>query len=275
MKPIIPIYPSWTCNILIKNISGIEKQKDILWMVEINKSSSGYTYDCSINKYIILNINSAQNEKFKVILYKEEKGKLNEYAKGEFSISEFQLGITKEKIIGLEKVKLLGSTYTDKKVLTEVHITPPYEEPFINQKFYPLIMHVYVLEAINIPKMDLMSKTDPYVILRFERDLIGVRTKVLDDTLTPQWNELVNLIITDINEDLIIEIWDKNVKKDKMICSSKLNIKKYLNEEPQFEWIQMGKVSINLAIQVKQEGQNFISFQEVDAYQANFIPDFK
>ena len=126
-----------------------------------------------------------------------------------------------------------------------------------------------------MPKMDLMSKTDPYVIFRFERDLIGVRTKVLDNTLTPQWDELVNLIITDINENLIIEIWDKNVKKDKMICSTNLNIKKYLNEEPHYEWIQIGKVAINLVIQVKQEGQNFINFQQVDKYKTNIIPDFK
>ena len=271
MKPIIPIYPSWTCNILIKNISGIEKQKDILWMVEINKSSSGYTYDGSINKYITLNINSAQNEKFKVILYKEEKGQKSEYAKGEFSISEFELGITKEKIIDLEKIKLLGDAYTDKKIITNIHITPPNTEPFINQRFYPLIMHIYALEAINIPKMDLMSKTDPYVVFRFEKDLIGRRTKHLEDTLTPQWNELVDLIITDENEDLIIEIWDKNIKMDKMICSTKLNIKKYLNGEPEFMWLTIGKVKLNIVCHIKQEGEDFIGGKEIEEYQANNI----
>ena len=134
------------------------------------------------------------------------------------------------------------------------------------------MMHIYALEALNIPKMDLMSKTDPYVIFRFEKDTIGVRTKYLEDTLTPQWNELVNLIIPDESQDLIVEIWDKNVKVDKMICSTKLSIKEYLDEKPHFEWIKIGKVLINLAIHIKQEGQKFISFEEVDAYQANNIP---
>ena len=146
-------------------------------------------------------------------------------------------------------------------------------ESFINQRFYPLIMHIYAIEAINIPKMDMMSKTDPYVVFRFERDNIGIKTKALDNTLTPQWNELVNLTITHINEDLIIEIWDKNIKKDKMICSTKLNIKKYLDEEPHYEWIQMGKVFLNLIIQVKQEGQTFINSQEVEKYLINTIPN--
>ena len=202
---------------------------------------------------------------------KESDKKISEYAKGLFSISEFELGVNKEKIISLEKNKLLGSNYTDMNILINVHITPPNIQPFFNQRYYPLIMHIYALEAIDIPKMDLMSKTDPYVIFRFEKDAIGVRTKYLEDTLTPQWNELVNLIIQDESEDLIIEIWDKNVKKDRIICSTKLSIKQYLDQEPHFEWIKIGKVSINLAMHVKQEGQKFISFEEVDAYQANNI----
>ena len=57
--------------------------------------------------------------------------------------------------------------------------------------------------------MDLTSKTDPYVLLRFEKDNIGLKTKFKDDTLSPQWNELLDLIITDPKEKLIIEIWDK------------------------------------------------------------------
>ena len=80
-------------------------------------------------------------------------------------------------------------------ILINVHITPPNIQPFFNQRYYPLIMHIYALEAINIPKMDLLSKTDPYVVFRKKKDIIGARTKYLDDTLTPQWNELVNLII--------------------------------------------------------------------------------
>ena len=261
-KEIIPTntpVPSWTCNILIKNINNLKMKPNILWMVEINKCSSGFTYDGNIDKYITLNINSVQNEIFYVTLFRKEGDKkISEYAKDSFSISEFELGVTKGRFINLEKNYM--------NILINVHITPPNMQPFLDQRFYPLIMHIYAIEAIDIPKMDLMSKTDPYVIFRFEKDVVGSRTKYLEDTLTPQWNELVNLIIPDESEDLIIEIWDKNVKKDKMICSTKLSIKQYLDEEPHFEKMKIGQVSINLAIHVKQEGEKFISFEEVEDY---------
>ena len=264
--PVNPPSPFWTCNLLIKNLQNIKKQNDITWMVEINKCSSGFTFDGNINKYIAVNINSVQNEKFNVVLYRRELYKKSEYAKGTFSISEFELGVTKEKKISLEKIKLLGDKYTDITILSDVHITPPNIVPFFNQIFYPLIMHIYAIEALNVPKMDLMSKTDPFVKFRFERDLTGVCTKYLEDTLTPQWNELVNLIVPYANDDLVIEIWDKNIKIDKMICSTKLSIQKFLDGKPHYEWIKIGKVTLNIAIQVKQEGQKFISFEEVDAY---------
>ena len=154
----------------------------------------------------------------------------------------------------------------------QLHITPPNLEPFIDNKYCPHILHVYVIEALNVPKMDLTSKTDPYVLLRFEKDKIGVKTKALDNTLTPQWNELVDLIITNFNEALIVEIWDKNIRKDKMINSTKINIEKYLNGEPHFEWIKIDKMMLNLAIQIKPKGEKFLTKEEVDTYQLNTIP---
>ena len=155
------------------------------------------------------------------------------------------------------------------------HITPPNVEPFINNIYNPLIMHVYVIEAFNVPKMDLTSKTDPYVLLRFEKDKIGVKTKALDNTLTPQWNELVDLVITNFNEKLIVEMWDENVTKDKMINSTKIDIEKYLSGNPHFEWIKIDKIMLNLAIQIKPKGEKFLTKEEVDAYQLSAtLPNF-
>lgn len=57
-------------------------------------------------------------------------------------------------------------------------------------------MHVYVIEPLNVPKMDLISKTNPYALFKFGKDNIEIKTKGLDNTLTPQWNELLDLIIT-------------------------------------------------------------------------------
>ena len=64
---------------------------------------------------------------------------------------------------------------------------------------------LYVIKAINIPK------TDPYILFKFERDKIGIKSKYLENTLIPQWNELVDLSMIDPNENLFVQIWDKNI----------------------------------------------------------------
>ena len=136
-------------------------------------------------------------------------------------------------------------------------------------------MHIYVIEAINIPKTDITSKSDPYVVFKFEGDKIGIKTKVLDNTLTPQWNELVDLLITNSNENLFVEIWDKNIRKDKLICSTKLDTKKYMNFEPHYEWIKINNVYLNLVIHVKPSGDIFITPEQVQYYQLSPIPNTK
>ena len=255
IKPFMPSN-NWKCNLFIEEIKNTIKKKDVLWLVEINGNSLGYSYDGIINKYISININSLQSDEIKLALYECGKGSKKEFAKGSIKISKLHFGIIEEKNIDLLD--------TSKEIKLKLHITPPNSEPFVNQLFNPLILHIYVIEALNVPKMDFTSKTDPYVVIRFEKDKVGVRTRALPDTLTPQWNELLDYIITNHNESLLVEIWDENdVVKDKMISSTKLNIEKYLSEEPQFEWIKINKMLLNLVIHIKPLGENFISKDEV------------
>ena len=274
IKP-FTIAPYWKCNILIKEILNITKKKDILWIAEINNNSLGYTYDGKINKYLSININSIQTDEIKFIFYKNKKGKQKEYGKCYLKIFDLQMGMIEEKEIPIVKNTLLGSKITKKKILLSLHLTPPNAEPFINQIFNPLIMHIYVIEAINVPKTDITSKSDPYVLFKFESDKIGIKTKALDNTLTPQWNELIDLIITNPKENLTIDIWDKNIKKDKLISSTNIDIQKYFNYEPHFEWIKINKILLNLVIHVKPKGESFITKEQVNLYQLSPIPVIK
>ena len=259
----------WKCNIYVKRITNIVKNKDLLWYVEVNDKNTGFTYDGNIDKYVSININSLQSDEIKFRLFKIEKGSKKEYAFGSQKIYGIQIGIIEKKNISLSKQTLLNNTIIDNEIEINLHITPPNLEPFIENIYNPLIIHTYVIEALNIPKMDLMSKSDPYVVLRFEKDNIGVKTRALDNTHTPQWNELLDMIITDQKEKLIIEIWDKNIQKDKIINSIKLDIQKYLDGKPAFEWIKIDKILLNLAIHIKPLGEDFITQKEVDEYQLN------
>ena len=269
------ISQNWKCNISVIEIANITKKKDIIWLPEINNDSLGYTYDGKINKYISINVNSIQTDEIKFILHKIKKGKKKEYGKCFLKISELQLGIMEEKSISFVKTKLLKTKITNKNIKLSLHLTPPNYEPFVNLKYNPLIMHIYIIEAINIPKTDISSKSDPYISFKFEGSKIGIKSSVLEDTLTPQWNELVDLIITDPNENLIVEIWDKNLKKDKFICNAILETKKYMNYEPHYEWIKMDKVFLNLVIHIKPLGDTFISKEQVNFYQLLPIPSLK
>ena len=172
----------WKCNIFVDKVTNIIKEKDILWTVEINNNSLGFSFDGLFNKYISININSLQSDVIKIKLFKNENDSKKEYGVGFFNIYASQIGITENKNLKLFNSSKSSSNFKDNKIILKYHITPPEAEPFINKNYNPLIMHIYVIEAINIPKMDLTSKTDPYVVLRFEKDNFGVKTKHLDDT---------------------------------------------------------------------------------------------
>lgn len=63
-----------------------------------------------------------------------------------------------------------------------------------------------------------------------------------------------------------MEIWNKNGKKDKLICGSKLNLKKYLIGEIYYEWIKIDNIFLNIALQVKREGEKYMTMDEIDKY---------
>jgi Ca2+-dependent lipid-binding protein len=48
-------------------------------------------------------------------------------------------------------------------------------------------LNLRVIEATGVPKMDLIGSCDPFVILQVEGK--EQRTRVLDNTLQPKWNE--------------------------------------------------------------------------------------
>ena len=215
-----------------------------------NNQSTGYSYDGIFNKYFSFPVNSLLSDSYNIVVYKEEKEVKKEYDKGLIKIDKFKIGLIKEGSINLKKFKLNFKG----------NISLPNKIPFIKEKYNPLYIHICAIEAYNIPK------SNPYVLCRLERDQSGVSTNYLEKTTKPQWYEFIELIITDENEDLVVEIWNKNGSKDKLICGSKLNLKKYLNGEIYYEWVIMDKIGLNIALQVKREGENYMTMDDIDKY---------
>ena len=250
--------PQLSFNLNFQRINNIQKEKDVYWIAEINNISTGYSYDGSFNKYFSFPINSLISDEYNIILYKEKKGKRKEFGKARIFINKFKIGIIKDDIISIEGLSCNFSGF----------ISLVNTIPFKNIEFYPLIMHICVIEAYNLP-----AKSDPFVVCRLERDQSGPTTKVLDKTSTPQWYEFIQFIITDENEDLIVEIRNKTGNKSKLICETKLNLKKYLDGEIYFEWLKMDKSNLNIALQIKKENEKYMEMDDIYKYIDSSIPN--
>ena len=82
-------------------------------------------------------------------------------------------------------------------------------------------LHVRVVEATNIAKMDLV-KSDPYCIVSVPESNSTQRTRVIQNSLTPKWNEVFHFSISNPSSaTLHIEMKDEDViKNDKMATLS-------------------------------------------------------
>ena len=89
------------------------------------------------------------------------------------------------------------------------------------------ILKVFIVEARNLLKTDTtfnvtgfksidqkFSSSDPYCILRVDRN--WVQTNQINRTLNPKFNFLCKfpLLVSDFENELVIEIWDKNSLTD-------------------------------------------------------------
>lgn len=75
------------------------------------------------------------------------------------------------------------------------------------------ILHVKVVRAAKLLKMDLLGLSDPYVKLSLSGDrLPAKKTTVKKKTLNPEWNENFKLIVKDPQSQfLLVDVfdWDK------------------------------------------------------------------
>jgi len=79
---------------------------------------------------------------------------------------------------------------------------------------------VSIVSAKNLPALDIGETSDPYVVLELgEGPMIQVyRTRVMKKNLNPQWNQDFILLVTDVNMNLIVKVWDWNrLNKDTLI----------------------------------------------------------
>ncbi|XP_015689834.2 calcium-dependent lipid-binding protein-like [Oryza brachyantha] len=82
---------------------------------------------------------------------------------------------------------------------------------------------VTVVRAESLKNKELIGKSDPYVVL-FIRPMFKEKTSVIDDNLSPEWNETFSLIAEDKEtQHLILQVFDEDkLKQDKRLGIAKL-----------------------------------------------------
>lgn len=80
------------------------------------------------------------------------------------------------------------------------------------------VLSVTVISAENLPSVDIMGKSDPYVALIMKKSEQKSKTRVLINTLNPVWNQTFDFVVEDgLHDLLILEVWDHDTfGKDKM-----------------------------------------------------------
>ncbi|KAG5590521.1 hypothetical protein H5410_041035 [Solanum commersonii] len=80
------------------------------------------------------------------------------------------------------------------------------------------VLSVTVISAEDVPVTDLMGKSDPFVVLIMKKSGEKKKTRVLNNTLNPVWNQTFDFVVEDgLHDLLILEVWDHDTfGKDKI-----------------------------------------------------------
>ncbi|GES95782.1 C2 domain-containing protein [Rhizophagus clarus] len=99
------------------------------------------------------------------------------------------------------------------------------------------VLKLTIFNAKGLRNAERFGTSDPYVKVKVHGNIELARTKVIDDSLNPAWNETHYLILTTLNEFLRLELWDSNgISKDKPLGTSNFELKS-LSENPKQESI--------------------------------------
>lgn len=84
-----------------------------------------------------------------------------------------------------------------------------------------MILHIRAVEACEVPKMDVIGKSDPYLIFKINTSSQSWKTKHKNNTDKPVWNEEFHIPITSgMSDELLVEMYDKDdISKDDLIST--------------------------------------------------------
>jgi len=83
-------------------------------------------------------------------------------------------------------------------------------------------IHVHVVGANDIKASDLDGKSDAYCVIKCGKE--ERRTKCLNNTLNPNWNEYFVIEVHDMDDPVLFKIYDSDIGKDDCIGKAILTL---------------------------------------------------
>ncbi|TYH57786.1 hypothetical protein ES332_D08G113300v1 [Gossypium tomentosum] len=146
----------------------------------------------------------------------------------------------------LERVLKNGANGTD-DIENEKAVTHKKREIIIRG-----VLSVTVISAEDLPIIDLMGKADPYVVLTMKKSELKNKTRVVNDSLNPVWNQTFDFVVEDgLHDMLILEVWDHDTfGKDYMgrciLTLTRVILEGEYKDCLPLEGAKSGKLNINL-----------------------------
>lgn len=101
-------------------------------------------------------------------------------------------------------------------------------------------LHVRCVEAKDVPKMDFIGKSDPYLSLKLSSSNQVWKTSYKKNTYTPNWNQEFHLPLTAGMDDILtVTMYDKDLIKDDIISHCQIHISELQVGKVTDEWFYM------------------------------------
>lgn len=107
-----------------------------------------------------------------------------------------------------------------------------------------MILHVRAIEADDVPKMDIIGKSDPYIIFTMSTSSQKWKTKYKNNTHKPIWNEQFAIpVTTDADDILKVTLYDYDTpKKSDTISTREFPISQFIENKIIDDWFDLQPV---------------------------------
>ncbi|KAL6974091.1 Synaptotagmin-5 [Sarracenia purpurea var. burkii] len=114
------------------------------------------------------------------------------------------------------------------------------------------VLSVTAISAEDLAPADLMGKADPYVVLTMKKTETKNKTRVVNDSLNPVWNQTFDFVVEDgLHDMLIVEVWDHDTfGKDYMgrciLTLTRVILEGQYEDSFQLDGTKSGKLNLRL-----------------------------